>query len=261
MSSVAFRPRSIPEILDTSFQILRRHYGQFVVIAGCLYLPFIAVQFLVEASLSDPSSALLAGVAGVFFLLFMFVYIVWSAVAEAAILVAASDAYRGHEVRASDALRGVMARFGPILFASFNKAIRVALWSLLLIIPGIIAYVRYFAIPATVVLEGRSGSDAMARARALSEGVKGRVFLALLAVWMIWGALYFSIVAVAALVSQSERVANVAGAVFSIFTYPLIPIATALLYYDVRIRKEGYDIELMAQELSTASRPAEQPAY
>ena len=42
---------------------------------------------------------------------------------------------------------------------------------------------------------------------------------------------------------------QVVNAAFRIFLYPLIPIVQTLLYYDARIRKEGYDLELMAEGL------------
>jgi hypothetical protein len=39
----------------------------------------------------------------------------------------------------------------------------------------------------------------------------------------------------------------------------LAPIMSTLLYYDARIRNEGYDIELMARSVGGAAAPA--PAY
>jgi len=35
-------------------------------------------------------------------------------------------------------------------------------------------------------------------------------------------------------------------AVVDIFTMPILPIGITLLYFDQRIRKEGFDIEMMA---------------
>jgi hypothetical protein len=49
---------------------------------------------------------------------------------------------------------------------------------------------------------------------------------------------------------------SVASSVLVIFIYPLIGICTALLYYDARIRKEGFDLQVLASELEGASGPA-----
>jgi hypothetical protein len=260
VSDLAFRPRSVPELLDASFQILRRHYGQFVVISGVLYIPFIAAQiFLLRDTLSiDPATGALPDGYFASFLGVMLFSLVWMAVADAALQLAAADAYRGHAVSGAAALRQVFAQFGPIVLASLNKAVRVWLWTLLFIVPGVIAYMRYFAVPTTVVLEGRRGGDALARARQLSDGEKWKAFKVLAAAWLIYFALLYTLQTIALVATSSQLVSGVAGSVFSIFTYPIIGISLAVLYYDVRIRKEGYDIELMAQSLEAPA--AAQPA-
>jgi hypothetical protein len=42
----------------------------------------------------------------------------------------------------------------------------------------------------------------------------------------------------------------------SMIVYPLYAIAGTLIYYDVRIRKEGFDIEMMAGQAPLAAAPA-----
>jgi len=41
-------------------------------------------------------------------------------------------------------------------------------------------------------------------------------------------------------------------AIFTIVGYPVVAITGAVLYYDLRIRSEGLDIELMAGALESA---------
>ncbi len=50
--------------------------------------------------------------------------------------------------------------------------------------------------------------------------------------------------------SANYLVSAVASGVISIFTSPFILILLTLVYYDVRIRREGFDIEMLAQSLS-----------
>lgn len=38
--------------------------------------------------------------------------------------------------------------------------------------------------------------------------------------------------------------------------YPLFSVGGTLLYYDLRIRKEGFDLEMMAQDLAGETPPA-----
>jgi uncharacterized membrane protein len=49
--------------------------------------------------------------------------------------------------------------------------------------------------------------------------------------------------------SSSYLIATVASGVIGIFTSPFILILLTLVYYDVRIRREGFDIEMLAQSL------------
>jgi hypothetical protein len=281
MSDLAFRPRSIPEILDAAFGILRRHYGQFVVIAGCLYLPLIILQIATGAMGAGPGDAGAAAGLGALYLALLAAYVVWTPVAEAAMLVATSHAYRGEEVSARDALAFVLAHWRPIIGASLRKAARVFAWAIPLLVSvgligvspmfalvavpalfvfligGAMAYIRLFAIPATVVFEGLRGAEAMERARRLAEGERKKVFWTLVAVWMVYFAIFLAVQVPFTLVG-GETVGQVAGSVLSIFIYPMAGITPALLYYDVRIRREGLDIELMAERLGGA--PAGQPA-
>ncbi len=66
-----------------------------------------------------------------------------------------------------------------MLWNVFRVEITVLLWSLLLIIPGIIATLRLFLTEAIVVLEGAATPDALARSRDLTRGRLWRVALAL----------------------------------------------------------------------------------
>ena len=38
--------------------------------------------------------------------------------------------------------------------------------------------------------------------------------------------------------------------------YPLLAVVSTLVYYDLRIRKEGFDLEIMSRELGAAPAPA-----
>ena len=41
-------------------------------------------------------------------------------------------------------------------------------------------------------------------------------------------------------------------ALVTVLVYPMVPIVSTLLYYDLRIRSEGYDLELLSGELDGA---------
>lgn len=47
-----------------------------------------------------------------------------------------------------------------------------------------------------------------------------------------------------------------AGFVITILSYPVIALAQTILYYDLRIRAEGYDVQLMSDRLASQPAPA-----
>ena len=50
------------------------------------------------------------------------------------------------------------------------------------------------------------------------------------------------------------QVAELAGSLVGIFFAPIGLIGVTLLYFDLRVRKEGYNLEVMAQELRVADK-------
>ena len=119
---------------------------------------------------------------------------------------------------------------------------------------------RYgMSVPALVV-EGLSPGDAMRRSVDLTRGRLGRVFLLVLCAVMVTYAamlIFQGPFTVGAIVAGPESalgfwlniVGAVTGTIGTTFTTPFLIIGLALLYYDARIREEGFDLELTLQAL------------
>ena len=56
MPATALRPRSATEIIDASFQLLRRHYTQLVAVAVVALLPYIVLVAVTGVSVPVLSS-------------------------------------------------------------------------------------------------------------------------------------------------------------------------------------------------------------
>jgi hypothetical protein len=78
----------------------------------------------------------------------------------------------------------------------------------------------------------------------------------MLLAYLIVMAVQLSVDIVAQAVGLNPIMGSVASSVLVIFVYPLIGICTALLYYDARIRKEGFDLQVLSSELEGASGAA-----
>jgi hypothetical protein len=110
-----------------------------------------------------------------------------------------------------------------------------------------------FAAPA-LVIEGKKGSKALGRSWRLAKGNFWRLFGALILAY-IMTSLIASVLSIPGAIvagilgAQGWAVAALGNSLAAVVTTPFRTLITVLLYFDLRIRKEAFDIEVMAQEL------------
>lgn len=266
-TALPFRPRSVSELVDAAFQVLRRGYVQFVTIMGIAYIPWLIVTMVVTRTMvlgAGTTTSLGRGFAATMAL--GFGGLIWFSLIDGAMTVAASESYLGRPVDVGGAFQRALSRIGALIAVAVLRALAVTLGFVLFIVPGFYFLARYFGGPVVVMLEQRGAVDALGRSSELTRGVKGHVLKTLLLVWTIYIVLSIAVGAISGAFSAAApgaspvalALSQIASAIFTILTYPIIAIVQTLLYYDLRIRKEGYDIELMAQELGGGGQ---QPAY
>jgi hypothetical protein len=146
-------------------------------------------------------------------------------------------------------LRRLRGRIGlRLLGTGVLQAIWITLGFVLLIIPGIILTIRYFFASPVVVLEHKFYSRALRRSRELVKGYGWRIVAALLftALVLLIGqvllALVLSIPLHALGIPQNEAV-DIAMAFLSLVLFPFFVVYGVLLYYDLRVRKEAFNVE------------------
>jgi hypothetical protein len=120
---------------------------------------------------------------------------------------------------------------------------------------AIFAYVRTSLAAPAIVLEGVSGWGGLKRSWQLTRGLGWRLLgirLLLLLITAIISGVFSTLLTLAGAGLDTNGqfiVSEVAGAVVAVFVSPITYIAVTLLYYDTRIRKEGFDIEMLARSL------------
>jgi len=81
-----------------------------------------------------------------------------------------------------------------------------------------------------------------------------RVLLTMLLAWVIYGAVFTILsLGVNLVLARNPTVSAVVGAIIMCFAYPFLGVVTTLLYYDLRVRKEGFDLEIMTEQLAATS--------
>ncbi len=242
-----FRPRSNSELLDAAFEIYRRHFLVLMAVSVFAAIPTAIAAYVGENGILLQSTDVLLNS-----LLVRLAGLLLSPFVTGAIACVTSAAYLGQQVDLGQIARMVFQRPVRLFVTTLSAAFLIGLGLVFFIVPGFIFYKRYFAVLPVVLFERLGTGATLKRSRELSNGSGSRIFGLIGAVFL------FSILVSAFLGGMIGSITHgAARAVGELMTYTIITpfstIAATLLYYDIRIRKEGYDIELMAQALPGAS--------
>jgi hypothetical protein len=180
--------------------------------------------------------------------------VVLGSIGVAASTFIVSDAYLGRETSATVALQRATTLLGRLIVISILTSILVGLGFLLLIVPGVILLSGLLLSTVVAVLEAPpSATAAMGRSWDLTRGFRGKVFLAMVVAFLLLGVPSIAIGGAGAIFGDSDGTVSllilVLEAVLQIFIYPFVYVVMTVLYYDLRVRKEGFDLELLASSL------------
>jgi hypothetical protein len=247
------RPLSTGEILDGALALLRRHFALlFGIAVVCEGLP-TAVDVYVDlagGSAAHPGLALLDRLLNA----------VGTLLVTGATVRAVSQAYLGRVPEVGDAIRYAGDKLGAVFGATVVSGLVVLLATLALVIPGIVVFCGYSVAGQVAALEPlHSTTEALGRSWNLTKGFKGKA----LVLWVVSFALILVVVmavgflggVMAGAVGAFEPVVTVLLALVTLLVYPLISCVFTLFYYDLRVRKEGFDLEVLSEQLGIALRP------
>jgi hypothetical protein len=189
-----------------------------------------------------------------------------------AVTKAVSDKYIGNSATAAASLKEAWGCVGTLLLTQFVAGLVVILGLMLLVVPGILWMLSYSLIAPVVIIEatgrsrqvysltGRSVPVVMERSEIrrrswdLVKGNRGRIFIIFAVIFvltMLMNAGGGSVVSM-----FFEATSSTAGAIRTIFSdviqivvSPLQTIAITLMYYDLRIRKEDFDLDMLSQAI------------
>ena len=253
MVPTSLRPLSVGEILDVSFTLYRRHFATLGTIAvACSGLP-VLLSLYIEASGGILFNLQLAVVHYV-------VFTVLSSIATAATVFVVSESYLGRPLPAVDALRRATPLLSRLIACSLLLAIVVGFGLICFLVPGIVLLCGLVLAFPTLVLEpGSSPTQALSRSWSLTRGSRWRMFglLVTMVILLYVPLIGLGAIATAVLPSGGPRVAPgivtlaVVGVV-QMLLYPLFYCVLTVAYYDLRVRKEGFDLEVLASNLQPA---------
>jgi hypothetical protein len=261
------RPLSTGELLDRTFYLYRKHFALFVGIVALPNLAHLAFQ-IASGTLTSRGSAVSGAVVGI---LSGFVYLAALAASQAGTIHAISQVHLDQPATVTGSLGAVSGSIVRVALINIGIWIGIGLGLLLLIIPGIILALMWALTIPVAVLEDRGLRDSAERSAELTKGTRGRIFV----VGFLFGVLFYIIallwqgplLAVIGYRASQMRAMQTIPAWYVVLNAlgtfateclvgPLLTIALSLIYYDQRVRKEGFDLQLMMSDLQANAAAA-----
>lgn len=248
LESPRLRPRDLGELMDETLVLYRRNFALFAGIVAVIAVPQAVLAAL----------AVLAGnsALGTVAVVLLFITALFYIVMIAALARTISCRYLGEQTTILEAYRSIGWRTFFRLLGALIIALMVFYFSLIfLVIPAIVIAVYWLFLPQVIVLEGSNVASSLGRSWQLVKGSFWRVLGYGLVVYVSflivqYGISFAATFALGALGTGGTLIGGLVSAVVSVLALPFLFGAVTLLYYDLRIRKEAFDLELLARGLS-----------
>lgn len=248
MPTSVLRPLSLGEVLDVAFGLYRRLFVPLLVITIATRVLPAAVEVYVQ------SAGGLQAAPG-FWLLNLLLSAVLSGLAAGASTFVVSEYVLGRSLTAGQALARTVPYLWPLVVLAVGTGLVVFLGFLLFVIPGLIVLSGLALGTPALVLEGLSGIEAMGRSWSLTRGYRRKVFWAVATAGLL---VYLPGLALGGYLAGAKGGVAVSLAltsavyVLSTLVYPLLYCVMTVAYYDLRVRKEGFDLEVLVLGLEGA---------
>jgi len=265
---------TLSDILDGAFKLLKANWRTVLLITAAFVVPLHIVSAFVQRNLysgrsffdavnnpslgssgngSSDAQLVVGGVVALISLLLA--PFVAGAISK---VVAAS--YLGGEETVGSALRATGRRTWALLAAWVLVHLLEVIGTLFCILPGLIFMALFVAVAPAIVIEELGPIRGMRRSWRLTAPrlfpVMGIALVAGILAGVVGNALGTipSIAALAIGLKYGWPLLAAGSILSALITTPFVAIVATLLYFDGRIRQEGLDLQLMADEL--ARRPA-----
>jgi hypothetical protein len=271
MAELGLRPLSLGEILDRTFSLYRRHFALFLGITALPHLLILALNLGQTLLMKMPAvvtkppfgaqlqarggGGLMAfGIVGL--LVGVVVYLVAYLFSQGGTIYAVSELYLGRTITIGASLRRVWGQLANLFGVTLLNGLAVMGAMIFLIIPGIYVGCRLITCVPAALLEDLGARESLERSFQLTKDNAGRAFVIYLLYFVLLYAAMFLFmipfgiaVALAAkdpsMLRLSMGLMQVGQFLAGVLVGPFLLIATSVFYYDLRVRKEAFDLQLM----------------
>ncbi len=274
-----FRPMGVSDLFDEAFELYRSNFMLFLGTAALILVPlnvviyeFVtpnlrgATQHLAQSQFDLSQAIDFLGEATSTTLTVLVIYSLFFVLLSGASIAIASDRYLGRPAELIGAYKTGLKRTLPLLLCVILAFLATAAATAFCVIPGVYVFLRFALLPQVVLLEPALNPwKALGRTWHMSSAHIGRIFGIVLLLAVVSGVITLSLqgpiqIALSVLPLDSLPVLSdiarhrdislaVASVVAHLLTTPFTFITLTALYYDLRIRDEGYDMAILSGQL------------
>ncbi|HEX5950038.1 MAG TPA: hypothetical protein VFZ96_03460 [Actinomycetota bacterium] len=247
------RTRGVGEILSAAVDLYGRYWRTLLPLVAVVVIPLSILQYgLAEATRVERVGELSAEEAvgaGFGWLVIWLGSLFFTILVTGAVAWAVAGILVRREPDLGESYRFGLARFWSIVLVGILTALAVLGGLILLIIPAFIFFTRFSVSVPVLVVEGRRGTNALSRSWDLVTGHSWPVFGTLLVAAMLSGL----VSAVLTLPFAGWFVQGLLAGIASTITTPFFALVLALIYFDLRVRKENLDVAGLDAELRASA--------
>lgn len=224
-------------LLDETFDLYKNNFLLLIGISAVVFVPYYMLPYLIR---SDNDSAIFLSM----------LYMPLNSIAGAATTYAVSRRYLGQEATILSSFSFLKNRFWSFAGTMVLTSAITSLGFMLLVIPGILFSLWYIFVSQVFVLEGLSSADARGRSKDLAQYDIKKILLVSILAWLIMYLISSLFSYLSTLIPNAGSSVGIIGDIPFIFTTPVYVTVIVLLYYDMRVRYEGFDIEMLAKSIN-----------
>ncbi len=274
-----YRPMGVSDLFDEAFELYRSNFMLFLATAALILVPLnvviyefvmpnlrTATQHIAQSQFDMSQVFDFLGEATSTTLTVLVVYALFFVVLSGASIAIASNRYLGRPAEMIGAYKTALKRTLPLLLSVILAFIATAVASLFCIIPGIYVFFRFALLPQVVLLEpALNPLAAVKRAWRMSGAHVWRTIGIMILLGVISGVITVSLQApiqlalsllpldslpfLSDIARHRDISLDIAGVTAHLLTTPFTFVTLTALYYDLRIRDEGYDMAVLSGQL------------
>ncbi len=237
------KARSMSELIDATFKLYRDHFGPLLALSAVTFAPTAVADWFLERP--DPTSLAQIGSVLESFGIAVPLLILGGLLSGGALADATLAIYQGRDWTLGASLARTLRLLPSLIWIGILWVLGLGLGFLFFVVPGIYLGMAWSLWLQVVLVEGKRGGAALGRSRALVRGALRKIG---------WLFLAFGILALALHVGLGALLPDAGTGMhglhflvrqlLNVVMAPLYPALLALLYFDGRIRHEGYDLEV-----------------